>query len=373
VQLASGSAELAVSSEDTARGLVEIAGTIKDSKGLADRLTASYRATTAGGDWRIASLRGRADLLELAKNFPGVPSSLPEAVKLRSAFPEIAVTDFVYRPGGSATFESLRLLSAADITLTVQGQPLRVDRLSGQVGFDGKRWKLSPIEGAVFNGEVKVNGTYEDGMLKGAAVTGANLQVDQLRPWLAKSQATLAEGVLAFQYRGTVGTKLTETTGEGTLRLEKAPIVQVPLLDQTYALFSALSSPVERKGSGRMDTSFSAANGIVTISEFTAWSDAARVTAHGTIDLRQRKVEGKARGNIRGILGLATGPLSRALEMQVSGPLDDVRVRPAGFSGIVGGIFKGTAEILPNTVKRSTGAVRDGVTLPLRILNFSRD
>jgi multidrug efflux pump subunit AcrB len=60
------------------------------------------------------------------------------------------------------------------------------------------------------------------------------------------------------------------------------------------------------------------------------------------IDLKQRKVDGRARGNIRGILGLATTPLSRALEMQVSGPLNNIRVRPLGFGGILSGAVTGT-------------------------------
>ena len=95
---------------------------------------------------RVESLSGRADLFEFARNFPGVPAKLPEIVKLRS-FPEIAVTDFVYRLGEEPTVGALRLVSPADITLTVRGQPLAIDRLTGQVSFDGKTWKYAITDG----------------------------------------------------------------------------------------------------------------------------------------------------------------------------------------------------------------------------------
>jgi hypothetical protein len=368
VKFPTGAVDLAVSTSDYRQAPVEVSGNLMDSRGRASRFSATHRQQSA--EWNVARLDGKADLLEFAANFPGVPARLPAMVKLRSEFPEIAVRDFVYRPGQTPTVDSLRLVSPADVTVTVRGQAVAIDRLTGEVASANRGWKLSRVTGRVFGGQATVDGVYEKAVFRDATLTASNLRVAQLTPWLGDSQDSLGQAVLAVDYRGTLAgmDNAARITGAGRVRLENAPVVKIPLLDQTYALFSILSSPIQRRGSGLLDVTFSADQGIVTVSQFTARSDSARVTANGTIDLKKRQVDGRARGNIRGIFGLATTPLSRALEMKVSGPLNQIRVRPLGFEGVV----KGVANILPDTVKKSSmitsDIVRNGIALPLRAL-----
>lgn len=90
------------------------------------------------------------------------------------------------------------------------------------------------------------------------------------------------------------------------------------------------------------------------------------VTAEGIVDLRRREVSGPARGNLRGLFGIATGPLSRTLEMEVSGPLDNIRVRPIGLKGIL----SVPANVVPDTAKGASDLLRNGVALPLRVFDL---
>lgn len=128
-----------------------------------------------------------------------------------------------------------------------------------------------------------------------------------------------------------------------------------------FALASALTAPLSRSGTGRLATSFSSTAGVVKIAQFTATSDTVKVTAEGTVDLRRRQVSGRARGNLRGLFGIATGPLGRTLEMEVS--LDNIRVRPIGLKGI----WKVPATLVPDTAKGASGVNRNSVALPLRV------
>jgi hypothetical protein len=367
LQLTSGSADLAVSSADWMRAPLQFSGSITDSQGQQDRVSGSYQRDPAV--LRIAELSGKANLLEFGTNFPGIVATLPQNIRVRT-FPEIAVKSFVYQPGKPSTVDSLRLVSPADITATIQGRPVALDRMTGQVAFDGRAWRLSQMRGRLFNGQWSLDGTYEKGVLRGSRISASALHLAELKAWLGDSPNSIGEAILAFDYRGAVGTDLSQFTGSGTIRMENAPVVKVPLLDQTYALASALVSPVPRRGTAQLNATFSAANGIAKVSQFTAMSDAVKVTAEGTLDLRKREVSARARGNFRGLFGIATGPLSRTLEMQVSGPLDNIRVRPVGL----GGILTGTASLVPETAKQASKSVgnlvRDGVALPMRAFDL---
>ena len=81
--------------------------------------------------------------------------------------------------------------------------------------------------------------------------------------------------------------------------------------------------------------------------------------------LRIRTID-SCRVNLRGLFGIATGPLSRTLEMEVSGPLDNIRVRPIGLKAIL----NVPATLVPDTAKGTSGVIRNGVALPLRVFDL---
>ena len=371
LQLTKGSATLAVSTEDWSRAPWPFTGSLTDSHGQADRFAGSYDHEPTA--LRLTRLDGRANLLELAANFPGLAERFPKTLQVRT-FPEIAVKDFLYRPGKTPTFGALRLVTPAAVSVSLRGHSLPINQLTGLIAYDGKTWQLSRLTGQTLGGQFSVDGNYDGGTLRRASIAFTRLQLDQLAPWLGQAQASLGAGVLTLDYRGSIGSEPAQLAGSGSIQLENAPLVKVPLLDQTYALFSSLVSPVKRSGTGRLSATFSANKGVAAISQFTATSDAVKVTANGTLDLVRRQVSARARGNLRGLVGVATSPLSHTLEMQVSGPLDNIRVRPTGLGGIVTRSLSGTAAIVPGTVKATTkltgSVVRDGVALPLKALKL---
>jgi len=58
---------------------------------------------------------------------------------------------------------------------------------------------------------------------------GQGLRLDEAAP------NSIGEAILALDYRGSIGSDVTQFTGTGNIRMENAPIVGVPLLDETYA------------------------------------------------------------------------------------------------------------------------------------------
>ena len=369
LQLAHGSIALKGSADGWPSGPVQFTGSLTDADRQSDRIEGSYHPGT--NTLRLAELSGKANLVEFLTNLPGRAAVLPAGTRIR-VFPEIAVRDFTYRPGKSPTIGSLRFVSPADVTVTFRGEPLAIDHLTGQLAFDGETWRLSHLGGQSFGGQWQIDGAYSNGTLRQAEITAAKVKVAQLKPWLGDSEESIGEAILALDYRGAIGAVPSAVTGNGSLHLTNAPLVKVPLLDQTYALFSALISPVQRRGDGQLDTTFAVTNGVAKVSQFSATGDALKVTATGTVDFNQRKVDALAHANFRGIVGVATSLLSRTLEMEVSGPLDNVRVRPVGVGGMAEGAVTGAAKIVPRTVKEAGDLLKDGVALPARMFNFFR-
>ena len=361
--LTKGSAALELSSTDLSRAPLRFTGSITDSQGLIDRLTGSYQGLPV--ELRIAKLSGKANLLEYLTNFPGMTGPPPKGLGFR-AFPEIALTDFTFLPGKPVTLGSLRLLSPADLTVTFRDHPVAVDHVEGEAGFDGHAWQFSGIRGRLFDGQFSLDGSYENGTLRRANITASNLHLAKLKAWLGDSPNAIGEAILAFDYRGSIGSDPSQFAGAGRIRMDNAPIVKVPLLDQTYAVASALTSPLARHGAGRLDATFTSADGIAKVSQFTATSDAVKVTAEGTLDLKRWQVSGRAHARLCGLFGAALSPLCRTFEMQVSGPLDDIRVRPIGVKGIL----SAPKNLVPDTAKGVSKLIQDGVTLPFRFFDL---
>jgi hypothetical protein len=152
--------------------------------------------------------------------------------------------------------------------------------------------------------------------------------------------------------------------------------MHVPLLDETYALFAALIPGLKREsGNGEMSGQFTSKQGVLHFSSFKASGGAITVTGTGNVDLVGRTVSATAQGRLRGVGGVVTAPISRLMEMEVSGPLDDIRVRPAG-DGLVGNVVEGTVDVARGTIKGATkvtgSVVKEGVKIPFRALNLFR-
>ena len=114
--------------------------------------------------------------------------------------------------------------------------------------------------------------------------------------------------------------------------------------------------------------------GVATIDPFKGRSEAVTVTAKGTVDLVNRYVEGHARANLRGVVGRITLPLSHVLtDMEIRGPLDDIRVSPEGPVGGVKKLLGGSTEVAKDSVKMSGTVLKEGLTLPFQALGMFGD
>jgi hypothetical protein len=227
------------------------------------------------------------------------------------------------------------------------------------------------LKGQLLDGHFKLDASYDGRILTDSQVSLQSLRLARLTPWLGKISASLEDSDLSLNYRGAICNNPVRSTGSGSLILTNAPVVHIPLLEQTYALFPKLLPDRGRAGAGEFQVTFSMNKGVATIDPFKGRSEAVTVTATGTVDLVKQYVQGRARANLRGIVGRITLPLSHVLtDMEISGPLDDIRVSPEGPIGGAKGLFQGTAKAAKGSVKLSGNVLKEGLTLPFEALGM---
>jgi hypothetical protein len=356
-----GSGTLKASRKDWGNSPLVVSGEIADPAGTRDEVSASYNGELH--TMMLASIRGKADLFAFGHSFPSLVRVLPSGITVRQ-FPELSLTKLVYREGkGSWTLESLELQSPAKISVMVGKQALAIDQLTGRASFDGREWHFSNVSGAAAGGQFTLAGSYAEGEARDMKLEINQWHLKDLKPWMGGSEGEFGGSILTMEYQGALGMQAAQWRGGGEIRLENAPVVKVPLLDETYALFAALSPSVKRSGNAEMKATFTVSRGVIEVSQFTATGEAVTVTGSGVVDLVRGQVDGRARGNLRGVAGVATSVFSKALEMKVSGPLDHIRVQPIGPVDILGKAAVGVAE-LPGKV------LKEGVAVPAKIFDW---
>lgn len=363
-----GSSSFTLSRKDWHEAPFVFSGTLKDQAGRSDDFSGTYVSKTKR--LAIEHFKGAADLWALAQDFPVVASKLPSGVSFET-FPEIELKKVIREGGennahwviGSATMEG-------QAKLGVKGNELVVSRISGGAEYDGNTWLLEEVQAKVFGGDLTVSGRYAHPMLTKSRVNAEALKLSELKRW-SDGEAASSKGLLSIDYRGNIN--LTEKTleGQGSMKLDNAPVFDAPLLEQTYDLFDAIFPGLQRSKTGEFQADFTAHSDKIDVTRFEAKGGTLSVSAKGQIDLSTKRVEGTARGKLTGVKGVVTSPLSRLLEMNVGGPFDDIRVKPLGPVKLASNAANGTVGAATSTLKEGGKVVGtvivEGAKLPFRL------
>lgn len=368
LNFAQGSATLAANRDGWENEPLLLEGTLTDSSGRRD--TFKGRHLGDKGTLAIARLEGNANLLELAHNVPAIAAQLPANVHV-TTFPDLVVTGFVLNTGGKKmewSLSSLQLRSPATLAVVVREHPVKIDELTGHLSYDQHTFRMEKVKGRLLGGQFALTASYDGSKLSHADISIHRIHLAKLSPWVGKLRSGLDDSELSLSYRGAVCNEPIHSTGGGSLALLRTPVVHVPLLDQAYQLFPKIIPREHPEDTGEINVDFTMTKGIATIEKMKALGQSVAVTASGKVDLNRRRVDGRARANLRGLAGAALSPVSLLLlEMKVSGPFDDISVSPLGA-------FGGVKTVVTGTVKLSSGVLREGLSLPFEALGmFRRD
>lgn len=349
-------------------------GKIADSGGRTNQCKGTYRGKE--DVVTVEEMQGKANMLEFMGNFPAMNAQLPKEVHVRE-YPDMVMKNLVWKTAeGTWAMESLRLRSPLELSVKVEGHELLVNQLKGDVSYTGGAWKFADVTAKVLGGSVSLQGRHDGKVLRDASISVQNARMAELSPWMGESGSSFGKALASLNYKGDFAVEPEHLTGSGSIQIENAPTMHVPLLDATYTLFAALIPGLKKEdGNGEMRGQFTSKQGVLNFSSFQASGGSITVTGAGSVDLVNHTISGKAQGRLRGVGGVVTAPISRLMEMEVSGPLDDIRVKPAG-DGLVGNVVEGTVDVARGTIKGATkvtgSVVKEGVKLPFRALNLFR-
>ena len=375
LEFAKGSTALEMSLKNWKNAPLVFAGKITDSEDRSNSCNGTYRGNE--DIVVVEEMQGNANMLEFLSNFPAIGQQLPKDVFVR-AYPDMVMKNLVWKTvDGTWSMDSLHLRSPLELTVKVEGHDLPVNQMTGDVAFMDGNWKFSDVTAKVLGGSLALQGRHDGKVLRDASVSLQNLQMAQLSSWMGENASSFGKAQFSLNYKGAFAVDPEQLTGAGSIQIENSPTVHVPLLDETQALFAALIPGLKRdSGTGEMNGQFTSRQGVLNFSSFQANGGSITVTGAGKVDLVDRTVSARAQGRLRGVTGVITSPISRLLEMEVTGPLDDIRVRPAGPGGLAGGVVKGTVGVATGTVKEATkvtgSVVKEGVKIPFRALNLFR-
>ena len=367
-----GKASFEFHGEDWRETPLVFAGAIEDQAARRDTFEGSYQRGKRV--WTLDRLEGSADLRSLAEDIPTVANEMPEDVTFKR-FPGIVVEDLVIAREGPWTLGKLELDGSGEATVKVDGRLVELSDLSGRASFDGERWNIRNAEASTLGGELRVSGSYRENRLSKAKITGADLKLSAIKALSGREGRRV--GILAFDFGGEIDLKAGAARGKGSMRLDDAPVIDVPLLDPTYDLFTSMVPGIQRSKRGTFEAEFTANAETVQVHHFLATGGNLTVSAKGSVDLDKRRVDGVARGKLTGLPGLVTKPLSRLLEMEVGGPFDDIRVKPLGPAKLASNTASAMVGVAVDTLEEAgkiTGTVlKEGIKAPFRWLDRDAD
>ncbi len=350
-------------------------GELSDSSGESD----TYRAGFLDGTIRLESLEGTADLWEISNDIPAFRAERPESIRFEK-FPGIELKNLVSRMkegNRETTVESIRLSSPHPVEFTVRKQTVKAADFSAQGSFDGKSWILEKSHADLLGGHATLSGSYRGGVLRNANADIKRVNVSEVRGLFGKKPGS-SSGLLTADFKGTIHFRDTDWEGTGSMRMTDTPVVEVPLLDQAYELFNTVIPGLEREKQGQFEADFNISSQTAEVTRFEAsGGKSLTVSAVGEVDLRKKRVQGRARGKLVGLPGVVTSPLSHLLEMEVSGPYDDIRVKPLGPAKLASATVDGTVGVAIETIEEAgkiTGTViKEGLKLPFKLINPKDD
>lgn len=350
-------------------------GSLKDAAGREDVFSGSYLRPQIVVD----QLSGPADLISIAEGIPRFAAKLPEKLKVRT-FPGVELSGLrIETPVNRETWslERLRTDGSGSFVWLYEDEEVAVSKVSGTAAYDGTDWKLDGVKVSLLGGTVEVDGRYREGSLRKGRVQSSGIHVADLRRLVDKDEGRAGKGMIELDYRGDLDLREKALQGNGTVRLNDAPTFDVPLLEEVSDLFQSVIPGMERPEEGRFEASFTGHGRKIEVTRFQASGGTLNVSAKGTVDLAKKRVDGRARGKLTGLPGLVTSPLSRLLEMEVSGPFEDIRVRPLGPARLASAAASGTVDDVVDFVEetgKATGTmIKEGVKAPFRFLKEKRE
>jgi hypothetical protein len=160
-------------------------------------------------------------------------------------------------------------------------------------------------------------------------------------------------GTMHTSFDGGGGKGIKSHFGNGRIKVEDGHFYEFPLIGSLRSFLAGKSRHFGFDEAGDLSATMDLNEGVVHSSDLRIESEATMVLVNGNADLLSKEVDLKVRANLKGIAGVATDLVSRALEVHGQGPCDRVKWQLIVVPEVLGdvtGVTKGV-------IRETTGAV----------------
>jgi hypothetical protein len=177
-------------------------------------------------------------------------------------------------------------------------------------------------------------------------------------------------GTVRLDWKGGGGFTLRSVKGGGSLAIKDAEFFRIPLLGPLHLVFDKISPGFGKDVASSLTCGHSLADGILNIRNLNLNSSLTRINANGSVNLETNYANLSAKAKLQGAAGRATALLSSLLEVQGSGPVNDMRwgLKNMPDAEIVTDAAKAVEKTGGKALKTGTKAVKGLLRTPGKLL-----
>jgi hypothetical protein len=323
---------------------------------------------------QLASYSGSVDPMELVSAFGGSSGGPVTFIKPW----KLSGSDFKL-PGGKIEAATTRFtLSGADLSISGMAQPLKLADVSFKAALAGNALTFSEGDAQVLGGGVAFNGRLPS--LSKPEGCEATIRVSSL------SMAELAavtgvkgglSGQLEGSYAGVVKFGKDPLSGSGEILVNDGEFYAVPVFDELFGLLNSIAPNLSKNDKQDVEGAYAIAGSAITIEKASMRSTSTEINAKGQLDYASSNLAIDATANFRGAVGVATGLVSKLLEISAKGTISEPTWKFKNLPGVktvlnaatgvvetgaaVTGAAVKTGEIVTDAVKETADKLRPGI------------
>jgi hypothetical protein len=242
------------------------------------------------------------------------------------------------------------------------------------LGLAGPVLSISAFKAGLWDGDLALPMTrinLPSGDAGAAFETQVSLEGARLQSVMSSfGNAQKQPGVVRIDWKGGGGFALRSIKGSGSLGIDGAEFFRIPLLGPLHLVFDRISPGFGKDVASNLTCDHSLADGILRIRNLHLDSKLTRIDANGTVNLENNHAQLSAKAKLQGLAGTATALLSSLLEVEGSGPVNDMSwgLKNMPDAEIVTDAAKAVEETGGKALKTTGKAVKGLLGVPRKLL-----
>ncbi len=280
----------------------------------------------SSGVVRIGKIAGSADLTNLVTAFAPESAESMKPLSLSKPLDFAGEKCVVHTREFAKSTGSMSLKSPGQVSIAAGGKPIVIEPFQTKFNMRNGLLELAETQLQTLGGNltVKASTPLESEEPRFTLISsGSGLSIYEIDQAL-RAEATL-KGRLAFGLNAIGGTSFESIEAAAKLRVTQGHLYTIPFVGTFRNFLRTFSPKLKSDVASDLNGSLALKNGVLTTNDLLVESEQTKVSAKGGVDLVESYMKMDVLAKFKGVVGLATAAVSKALEIRGEGPLSDVK------------------------------------------------